>query len=173
MKARTYTQTYIHCPHCGEKGHRVDHLFGSEQRGHGTSFGPWYCDSCGGAFRGKILADNSLDLELLDDQKVETLDLLVLEPQDKPVYFVIRGMGFRKIGEVTDFENKEFFYESHSCPTNWLRDIERLVIEDDDDPHGLLRFVRSIDAASATPQEQGNYSEPDVFATFPEMKETD
>lgn len=162
MKARTYTQTYLHCPHCGENGHRVDHL------PRPASFGPWYCDSCGGSFRGRVLADESIDVELLDDMKVETLDLLCLPPQEKPVYFVIRGMGFRKLGELTALSNKGFFYESHSCPTNWLRDIERLVIEDDDDPHGLLLHVRSIEMASATMQPIDG-SEPDVFATFPEI----
>ena len=167
MKARTYTQTYIHCPHCGEKGSRVDHLFSDAHKP--VSFGPWYCDSCGGSYRGKVLNDNSVDLELLDQQKVDTLDLLILLPQEKPVYFVIKGMGFRKIGERTDFDGKDFFYESHSCPTNWLRQIERLVIENDDDPHGLLRFVRSIESASAVMQEQGNFSEADVFKTFPEI----
>lgn len=164
MKARIYTQTYIHCPHCGKTEHRVDHM------ARPGSFGPWYCDSCGGSFKGSVSPDGTIDLKLLDGMKVETLDLLCLPPQDKPVYFVIRGMGFRKLGALTDLSHQAFLYESHSCPTNWLPNIERLVIENDDDPHGLLLHVRSIEMASAIMKDgESQCVEPDVFATFPEI----
>ncbi|MRT30868.1 hypothetical protein [Herbaspirillum sp. CAH-3] len=143
MIAATHTKTFIRCPHCDGDEFPVDHILNGTWK---RSFGPWYCDTCGGSFRGTKDDVGQIDLELLDERKVQTLDLLVLQPQAKPVYFVLRGMRFEgpKFDGYPD--NKEFFYEEHSCPTNWLRNIQTLIHDDDDDPHGLIEFVRSIES---------------------------
>lgn len=65
--------------------------------------------------------------------------LLVLPPQDKPVYFVIAKEAHP---EYDGDDQLKFLYESHSCPTNWLEPIH-IVHDGDNDPHGLLRYVGS------------------------------
>lgn len=40
-----------------------------------------------------------------------------------------------------------FFYEEHSCPTNWLRQCASVIEDGDNDPHGFLKFVRSVDVS--------------------------
>lgn len=61
--------------------------------------------------------------------------LLVLPPQDKPVYFIVESPDY----DQTDSQRK-FLYESHSCPTNWLNPIH-ISHDGDNDPHGLIRYV--------------------------------
>lgn len=150
MKAtlRTRTVTVFLCPHCGKGEHSAAHLPA------GATFGPWYCRECGGSFSGVIGADGDISLALERERKVPTLDVLVLPPQAKPVYFVVEGMRFTGGRRTVDdeAESKRFFYESHSCPTNWLRP-EMLYHDGDADPHGLIEFVRSVDADSVPPDE--------------------
>lgn len=163
MDAVTFTREYFRCPHCGKGEHSASHL------GVGQPFGPWYCDECGGSFVGKREADGRIALELRDERKVTTVDVLVLQPQDKPVFFVVEGMRFEgltvaqrlraaaekvagqpittAIDERDETEHKSFYYESHSCPTNWLKPV--MVYHDGDpDPHGLIEFVGFVDSST-------------------------
>lgn len=135
----TYTKTCVICPHCGaQTGSSVDHLTA------GTSFGPWYCDACGGAYTGT--ANGSETQVIKNDHRFSrTFDLLVLEPQAKPVYFVMAGKSYHRGQPDKDAaENKRYFYEEHSCPTNWIGNASMIAIDGDTDPHGILSFVRSV-----------------------------
>ena len=67
-------------------------------------------------------------------------DLLVLPPQDKPVYFIVERED-DPLYNQTD-EQRKFLYESHSCPTNWLEPVY-MVHDGNSDPHGLIRYVAS------------------------------
>ena len=58
--------------------------------------------------------------------------MLVLPPSSKPVCFVVKGLRWSEaelpsappetLEEATDYAR--FFYEEHSCPTNWLFEPE-------------------------------------------------
>ena len=70
--------------------------------------------------------------------------LLKLESADGPVYFVVEGL-------VSDEDVKEqqkharYFYEEHSCPTNWIDQTAAVIHNGDADPHGFLEFVRIVE----------------------------
>ncbi len=68
----------------------------------------------------------------------KTYDLLVLPPQEKPVYFIVERDDDPEYNQTDDA--RKFLYESHSCPTNWLQPIY-MVHDGDSDPHGLIRYV--------------------------------
>jgi hypothetical protein len=144
MKARLIpTRTVrVACPNCGEPAGTVDHILdgtGSKE------FGPWYCDECGRGYGGKLLPGGEIELYLSKDMKVETLDHLVILPQDKPVHFIVKGMAFvDENGSRRDAEHKRFFYEEHTCPTNYVG-VEMIAFDGDIDPHGLFKFVASTD----------------------------
>ena len=70
--------------------------------------------------------------------KPKTYDLLVLPPQDKPVYFIVERDDNPEYNQTDD--ERKFLYESHSCPTNWLRPVY-MAHDGDSDPHGLIRYV--------------------------------
>jgi len=71
-------------------------------------------------------------------KRPKTYDLLVLPPQDKPVYFIVERDDDPAYNE-TD-EQRKFLYESHSCPTNWLQPVY-MVHDGNNDPHGLIRYM--------------------------------
>jgi len=130
----TYTKTYMICQHCGfHTNASIDHLEA------GQEVGPWYCEDCGCGF--KVIA-NGVDSVAIktDDKFVKTFDLLVLDPQLKPVYFVMSGKAYMDIDE----DQRRYYYEEHSCPTNWIGDAEMIAIDGNTDPHGILRYIRSV-----------------------------
>lgn len=148
MTTDTFTRQFFRCPHCGKGEQSAEHL------SPGTSFGPWYCDLCGGSFVGRIDFEGRIELELRAERKIATFNVLVLKPQAKPVYFVVEGMRFEGGSLAVDdqHESSRYFYEEHSCPTNWLQPV--MVFHDGDaDPHGLLEFVKGVDATTLPPDQ--------------------
>lgn len=81
---------------------------------------------------------------------MKTYDLLVLPPQDKPVYFIVERDDDPRYLQ-TDSDRK-FLYESHSCPTNWLKPVY-MVHDEDADPHGLIRYVANRNQTQLPPDE--------------------
>lgn len=81
----------------------------------------------------------------------EDLVLLKVEPTSHPLYFVIRQ---RRLPQpsgspFTPQESDKYFFEEHTCPTNWTGDIECVIAKGDPDPHGFATFVRRIPAPAA------------------------
>lgn len=157
----TYTKTCVICPHCdAQTDSSIDHL------PTGTSFGPWCCEACGGAYTG--VANGSETQVIKNDLRFSrTLDLLVLEPQNKPVYFVMAGKSYyrgRPDKHVAD--NKYYFYEEHSCPTNWIGNTSMIAVGGDTDPHGIFSFVRSVPVTmNFDPNDENEL----IMAAFPEV----
>lgn len=146
MKAQIYTKHYIVCPHCqGDTGSVINHLLKEKLP---REVGPWDCDSCGNYFELVIHSATDIDIKIVDGKRIEKLEvLLVLPPQDKPLYVVVEGMDFVKNGDPIDLD-KSFHFDENSCPTNWLK-VDRIYFDGDADPHGLFRFVRAIPAKQA------------------------
>jgi len=146
----TRTQTYAVCPSCQKDAGQVDHLLGraTETR--------WYCESCGCAYRLVFDGAGGVDISVAPGRKVKTVNVLQLPPHPTPVYFVVPGMRFDGPdaggSDYSQDERNAFFYESHSCPTNWLKP-EMVYVDGDSDPHGLLKFVTARDRDSLPPDE--------------------
>jgi len=47
--------------------------------------------------------------------------------------------------------NQQYFYDQHTCPTNWVNEIVEMEFKGDRDPHGVFEFVSA---------EDGHYVEP-------------
>lgn len=91
----------------------------------------------------------------------KTYDLLVLPPQDKPVYFIVERDDDPDYNE--DDASRKFLYESHSCPTNWLQPIH-IVYDGCSDPHGLIRYVANRKESELPPDQ--NYGPNDRDFAF-------
>lgn len=77
----------------------------------------------------------------------KTLDLLSLQTAQGPVYFVVEGCAeLAPDDEVA--VHKRFYYEENSCPTNFIP-VEAIVVDGDDDRHGLFTFVATAWMKSA------------------------
>lgn len=130
------TRNYVRCPHCEENsGSTIDHLMEEHAE---RSWGPWYCDECGYPFSGTVTAEGGVTVGKAQSESrfVKYFNLLCLPPQKEAVYFIVAG----RHPEGRAFEGTQFFYESHSCPTNWLEDIAMISIGANQDPHGLLKY---------------------------------
>ena len=76
------------------------------------------------------------------------------------IYLIVNGHGNG---------NDEYFYNEHTCPTNYMQDVEAVIYEKDADPHGVFEWVATIDKP-----EDWDYG-PEEFeewcALFPELRE--
>ena len=135
VTAHTKPDLYIDCPMCGEDDFQVDHL----ESGQTTA---WYCDKCGGKFgievRGGKYTITQFILTPLPDRKEKTLVTL----QSKgPVRLIVEGI------RLTDCPKEEghdeYFYNEHTCPTNYLSSVVKCIdpADGNEDPHGIFEYV--------------------------------
>lgn len=126
---------FILCPHCGNSKHAVDHLFSDDKE---KTFGRWFCNECGGGFTGKV---KGMDVFVEKDKNRK--DKCIVFMRNGNILLVIEGMYFD--GEF-DIDHQKYYYEEHTCPTNYLLDVLYVInLEDGDlDPHGIFKFVSAI-----------------------------
>lgn len=137
-KAKVITEVkhYVECPYCSKSKSRVDHLF--KEYGSGTSFGPWYCDECGGAYKGKTKGSDIFVEKLINQRK----DKCIVFLKNANVLLAVEGMYFD--GDL-DIDHLTYYYDEHTCPTNYLRCEMVIDLDDgDSDPHGIFEFVGAI-----------------------------
>lgn len=142
VKSFTKTKTYIVCPHCGAAENTIQHLL-DDKNVKFPYTQSWYChnDECMRHFSFTIGADRQVSsVEKTDKPPYEVVyDLLVLPPQKEPVYLILKTKNYNP--GHPDFRERHYWYEEHTCPTNWTRDIESIISEGDSDPHGLFQFL--------------------------------
>jgi len=141
MKAITSTKTSIFfgCPDCGSQEHTSQHLKA------GDSFGPWYCDICGCGIRGVADGNGGADIEETKTRTRKTLSLLRLRIEDgEPVHIIVEGLVFYDGASdpVIDQDKKRYFYEEHTCPSNFLGCLIKEGA--DTDPHGLFEHQETV-----------------------------
>jgi|SRR6185437_4520994 len=131
----TEVKNFVECPHCNKSKNSVGHLFSENKE---ISFGPWYCAECGNAFRG-VVKGKDVFLEKMSERK----DSAIVFLRSGNILLAVKGMYFN--GEL-DVDNSRYFYEEHTCPTNYLKDVEMVIDlkNGDTDPHGIFEFVGVI-----------------------------
>lgn len=68
--------------------------------------------------------------------KKQVYDLLELVPGSKPIYIVVKS-------NSNDFDKRDH-YEEHTCPINYLRNIVEVFEGVEADPHGLFKYIESV-----------------------------
>jgi hypothetical protein len=139
MNIATEARTWALCPTCNGRVGTIDHL------AVGDEAGAWFCDQCGAGWWLKRTADGA-EHRPHSERKERTIVTLALPPQDSAVTFVLDGFRIVKPGEEHDGD--AYFYDEHTCPTNWLRDVTEVRFRDSDDPHGLFRWVSTVPASA-------------------------
>jgi hypothetical protein len=73
----------------------------------------------------------------------KTLVLLRLGTPGGPIHFVVEGVKQwpEPFAEMQDGDR--YFYEEHTCPTNFIR-VPLIAFEGDLDPHGLFEHVETV-----------------------------
>lgn len=166
MKTSTYQKTFVICPNCEAKtDSSVDHL------NAGSTAGPWCCDECGVWYSLTIGPNREVSLEINGRSEPRRHGLALLKTRGSdPVFFVFDCKRYRTVDDEEQQSSDAFFYEEHSCPTNWLRNCVAVIENGDTDPHGFLEFVRSIDITKEQKEilDEGQ-NDHDLFDMFPEI----
>lgn len=157
----TETTTYIHCPSCGARAGSIDHMVGRDSR--------WSCDACGVGYRFKVDALDDVKVEIDREEGIDVpcFHVLTLPPQKSPVHFVIKWKDYGRGGKDgrPPFDGAAYFFDEHTCPTNWTGTIEMIVHEADGDPHGLFQYEESADI----PPTAGDELDDAIRACFPHL----
>lgn len=137
VEKQTRSYGFVTCPHCNKGEHRVDHC----KPGFSSS---WYCDECGGRFHIELHSETKFLLTPLAEKKIKTL--VTLESAG-PVRLLVEGMSFTRADGTSDGKEEsraQYFYDEHTCPTNFLGDVVKVIdpADGDDDPHGIFAFVK-------------------------------
>lgn len=131
----------IACPFCGQQWFEIGHLK------VGTQFGPWFCDECGRSFLGTI-GISSVEWMPGTERLVPTKVTLEIRTEDAPITFLVDSFLIVEQGETPEespgMENAQYFYEEHTCPTNWLMKVEEVIDKNGrHDPHGVFKYVKT------------------------------
>lgn len=153
-RVEVHTQRFITCPACNRGHHAVEHLFEriKEYGYEEYTAGSWWCDyeDCGVGFNLIAKASGEVLVDVQEGhKKVPITALLRILPTKNAIYLVVRGMRFinpKKEENARElFDHKKYFYEEHTCPSNYLNDTETVIISNDADPHGLASLVGYVD----------------------------
>tara|TARA_R100000750_G_scaffold19992_1_gene13068 strand:+ start:2623 stop:3111 length:489 start_codon:yes stop_codon:yes gene_type:complete len=138
VKVKTVIEVnhYVKCPHCSKGEHLVSHLYNDKNTKIG--FGPWYCDECGGAFKGEIVGED-VYIEKVEGMRVDKCIVFL-----KNANVLIAVEGLYRNGDL-DLSHQRYFYDESTCPTNYLGVEWVMDLNDGEaDPHGVFTFVHAI-----------------------------
>lgn len=94
---------------------------------------------------------------------------LKFEAADRRVFFVLKQKKY-PFQEGSTPENFRYYYEEHSCPTNWFHDIVAVIEGGDADPHGFLKFVATAEIPEGFdpkhPGADNGIGEAEIWAKF-------
>lgn len=140
MVVQAKIQLHIPCPSCMKGGWRVDHL----SIGIGTT---WACSNCHTEANIKRISDD--EFETVPTERKETPVTVTLQSITEPK--IILKLNTWKYSHdqdssQEDYEShQQYFYDEHTCPTNWTREIVEIIFQGDHDPHGVFEFVSVVD----------------------------
>lgn len=137
MIVQAKVRLFIPCPSCTKGLWRVDQLPISQTA-------TWTCDKC----------LRTANIERVSETDFETIP--AKGRKDTPVTVTLRSITIPPITlklntwkydhsqglPQEEYEsNERYFYNEHTCPTNWVREIEEIEFQGNRDPHGVFRFV--------------------------------
>lgn len=145
-KLQSETRHFFTCTNCDDQTkHRVDHILKvAMSHGRVQSFGPWACRSCQMQYSGVITPYGQMDVTQMEAPAVPMDKCYVLlrhqpEAGIEPLVVILNTHLSRDLRQNPD--HLSYFYDEHTCPKNWLREVEVLSWGEDPDPHGLFEFV--------------------------------
>ena len=67
-------------------------------------------------------------------------------------------------------EHHEYYYNEHTCPTNYMRNVVAVIDlkHQDQDPHGIFEYIATLDYDEKV--EDCNYDYTDVIKSFGDNK---
>ena len=127
---------YIPCPSCTEGHWRADQLrIGTETK--------WSCETCHKYARVTRLSE--FEWETIPNGQKETPVVVTLQSVTEPkITLKLNAWKYAHSQNDTQEEyesHQRYFYNEHTCPTNWTSQIVEIIFQGDHDPHGVFEFV--------------------------------
>jgi hypothetical protein len=133
------TKTHIVCPNCNEPSTTIDHLVDIMKDKPSCEIRGWYCDICGHQY--SFTVDKQLNVTnlILTGNTVSKSHVLL---KNKNIGLVVEGSKYSDV-RIT---NDEYYYNTHTCPTSYLKQVVRVIDLDkgDCDPHGIFKYITTI-----------------------------
>lgn len=157
---RTNTVYYFTCPGCDDpKEHTFTGLverLGPKITDKQTA-GPWTCETCQSKLFVEVYRQNDGGIGLTvekrpiptEEQMTHGLVLLRSTNADgkDPIYLIVHDSYVNKF--TTAESSKDYWYNEHTCPTNWTRNVVGMMNKcaiimhrEDTDPHGVFEYVK-------------------------------
>lgn len=161
MKANitTVTKNYVHCPECDKQCSPIDHLKDGFKSW-------WYCENCGVQYEIKM-KDGVIDVKATEKRHLNMFVFL----KNENIGLIVKG--FRDDPpDPEQLSNQEYFYDEHTCPTNYLKDVVAIIdLKDGDtDPHGIFQFCGFADYPLDYSEEDCNYDFSKFIEYFGDQK---
>lgn len=149
MKPIIFTKRFVKCLNCGTHEFSIEHLFEPPlvaPDGTTRKAGPWYCDDCGAGWYLECSQTNLVAMTPSRDRVIRRRVRLEIPPQTETIVIFTEGSRWENAmtGESVG-GNDEYFYEEHTCPSNYFRGTIAVHLGEDSDPHGLAKYVSSED----------------------------
>jgi ribosomal protein L37AE/L43A len=134
------TKHHVVCPACQKPSGTLDHLKQNTET-------LWYCDECGVRYK-LVLKDGRVEVTATADRTEKRLVVLKREG----FYLIVEGLVFIGADAPDAGEhNHAYFYNEHTCPTNYLKRVKAVVEKSegrimclDPDPHGCFEYVATL-----------------------------
>jgi hypothetical protein len=151
----------VTCPCCGKYSWTVDHLFEAAPKhsgGHYTVH--WDCNKCQEDFEIHVYGPDRVEFKQKGKKANPFIPALVLLKschEESPVYALVETSSHLKSIKESQLPEDHpdagggmrYYYDESTCPTNWFRDVTKLIHEGDDDPHGVFTFVAALSQEEA------------------------
>ncbi len=137
---KTRLKLLLMCPSCTQGEFSVEHI------NAGQEFGPWCCDKCGAYCKGKR-AGAIFEMEICEDLKREKITVTLQSKTQPPITLKLNtwqympGKDGPPLTPERAWDNARYYFNEHTCPTNYMRDVAEIICEGDSDPHGVFEFV--------------------------------
>lgn len=137
------TERKVACPECNQHKWHIEHLF--EKRFDNREC-IWSCDKCSARF--KFLVVKGVFTMTPTEQDSTRCLVLLRHRHDKKTLIVVKGYTHGSDDYITEAGHKRYFYEEHTCPTNFLG-VLKISREGDQDYHGIFEYVRHVSMVEA------------------------
>lgn len=164
QKVEIFTERkyFIRCQNCTfPERHYVDHLMSEATEEAPRSFGPWVCRGCNFMLNGRVAVvgdDVIVEAESVPNTRsTRHATGLVLLRSDhsasqEPIYLVVKDRYVEVDVPMEEAaEHRRYWYNEHTCLTNWTDKIIAVIMGGDDDPHGAFQYVSHVMAADVLP----------------------
>jgi hypothetical protein len=104
----------------------------------------WTCNKCHQVANIKRVSEYDFDTVPVEGKKDTPVTVTLRSVTVPPITLKLNTWKYahsQGLSQEKYEANERYFYNEHTCPTNWVREIEEIEFEGDRDPHGVFKFV--------------------------------